>query len=234
MQLQCHTYNNQSNVDVCSWCHMYHRRHRRQGLCVGVALSAMCTTMYCTTLYIQYDGTSNNATAARCPCQAAAAAYVSHLLPPPAVSAHAGWPHRLGPAHVPAPAQQILCSHIATEAHRDLGKLLCKPCCRLGAQHNTHKARSLPHGKPTYVLTSHTVSTVLTGHQSKQNPAIFTAHLNVSQLVEVCGEQRWCGNVRHDVLGDGPGQAKPIIGGCAATQLVDDDERPNKQQTQSS
>lgn len=44
--------------------------------------------------------------------------------------------------------------------------------------------------------------------------------------MEVCGKQRGCADVGHDVLSNGPGKAKAIIGGCATAQLVNDDQGP--------
>lgn len=49
-------------------------------------------------------------------------------------------------------------------------------------------------------------------------------YLDVCQLVEVCGKEAGGLDVAHDVLSNGPGQSKAVVGGCAAAQLVDDDQ----------
>lgn len=45
------------------------------------------------------------------------------------------------------------------------------------------------------------------------------------QLVEVGGEQAEAADGGGDVFADGPGQAEAVVGGRAAAQLVDDDQR---------
>lgn len=45
------------------------------------------------------------------------------------------------------------------------------------------------------------------------------------QLMEVGGEQAEAADGGGDVLADGPGQAEAVVGGRAAAQLVDDDQR---------
>ena len=45
------------------------------------------------------------------------------------------------------------------------------------------------------------------------------------ELVEVGGKQRGASDGGHQVLRNGPGQAKAVIGGRATPQLVDDDQR---------
>ena len=51
------------------------------------------------------------------------------------------------------------------------------------------------------------------------------AHLEGGQLVEVGREERGAADLAHQVLRDGPGQAKAVVGGRAPAQLVDDDQR---------
>jgi hypothetical protein len=59
------------------------------------------------------------------------------------------------------------------------------------------------------------------GCQDIQNPKPQT-HLDVCELMEVCGKQAGGPDVAHDVLSNGPGQSKAVIGGCAAAKLVND------------
>ena len=42
--------------------------------------------------------------------------------------------------------------------------------------------------------------------------------------MEVGGEEGGAAQLGHEVLGDGPGEAKAVVGGGAAAELVDDDE----------
>jgi hypothetical protein len=50
-------------------------------------------------------------------------------------------------------------------------------------------------------------------------------NLECCELVEVSCKQSRAANILHEMLRDGPGQAKPIVSGCATPQLIDDDQR---------
>ena len=50
-------------------------------------------------------------------------------------------------------------------------------------------------------------------------------HLQCSELVEMCGKERGAADRLHEVLGDGPGQAKAVVRACAPPQLVNDHQR---------
>ena len=52
--------------------------------------------------------------------------------------------------------------------------------------------------------------------------AVMTVHLEGSKLVEVGCKEGGAANGLHEVLRDGPGQPKAIVGGCAPPQLIND------------
>jgi len=48
--------------------------------------------------------------------------------------------------------------------------------------------------------------------------------LECREFMEVGCKQGGAADVFHEVLGDGPGQAKPVVSGRATPQLIDDDQ----------
>ena len=54
--------------------------------------------------------------------------------------------------------------------------------------------------------------------KSKEN----SVDLKSCELVEVGGKEGGAADIFHEVLGDSPCQAKPIISGCATPQLIND------------
>ncbi len=112
----------------------------------------------------------------------------------------------------------------------------------LGAKPHLHIAAgpSLAPTVPVYLCLSTVMDTrLLPTHLRKRThtdprgtpvPHLHVAHARLRrqlrELVEVRGEQRGRAAVgAGQVLGDGPGQAEAVVGGGAAAQLVDDDQR---------
>mmetsp|Transcript_16291 Transcript_16291/g.40539 ORF Transcript_16291/g.40539 Transcript_16291/m.40539 type:complete len:227 (+) Transcript_16291:350-1030(+) len=125
----------------------------------------------------------------------------------PALSAH-----RLEPSHLSAlqlselGARQghHLCREGRALRHLDAERLVARAVLDL-VQHGEASRRRVDHG-----------AHVAVGHPH--------AARDLSELVEVGGEQRGRAHPLHDVLRDGPCKPKAVVRGGAAPQLINDDE----------
>ena len=89
-----------------------------------------------------------------------------------------------------------------------------------------------PYNVIVKLVTLHDAPLWYTGTAEDHNPVdgnvmkIWAGHhLEGRELMEVSGKERGAADDLHQVLRDGPGEAKPVVGGRPPAKLIDDDQR---------